>query len=342
MAAPGEKSSCVLEYHTSKSGVTVQRAFRAKYAKDPPTDKTTRAWYKQFTETGCLCKQKSSGSPLTAEDDVERVRASFLHSPKKSTATAAKELSMSKTTAWRVLHKRLVFKPYHIQMVQKLSDEDHRRRLDFCLRLQDLMSSDNHFLEKVQFSDEATFHVSGAVNRRSVRIWGSETPHAYVEHQRDSPKVKVFCAISSQKVYGPFFFAEETVTGTTYLDMLQNIPSFTFQQDGSPAHLHCEDRQYLNTVLPGRWIGRASGNDQPLLLWPPMSPDTTPCDIFLWGCVKDRVFVPPLPRDLADLKARFIAALKNIDAPMLTRVWQELECRIDVCRVTRGSQIEHL
>jgi hypothetical protein len=25
-----------------------------------------------------------------------------------------------------------------------------------------------------------------------------------------------------------------------------------------------------------------------------------------------------------------------------TRVWQELECRIDVCRVTRGSHIEHL
>jgi len=36
-----------------------------------------------------------NGCPLTAEDDVERVGASFLHSPKKSTATAAKELSMS-------------------------------------------------------------------------------------------------------------------------------------------------------------------------------------------------------------------------------------------------------
>jgi hypothetical protein len=33
MAAPVEKSFCVLEYHTSKSVITVQRAFRAKYAK---------------------------------------------------------------------------------------------------------------------------------------------------------------------------------------------------------------------------------------------------------------------------------------------------------------------
>ena len=45
---------CVLEYQTSKSVVTAQRAFRAKYAKEPPTDKIIRAWYKQFTETGCL------------------------------------------------------------------------------------------------------------------------------------------------------------------------------------------------------------------------------------------------------------------------------------------------
>jgi len=68
MAAPGEKSFCAFEYHTCKSVVTVQRAFRAKYAKDLPTDKTIRAWYKQFTENGCLCKQKSSGRPLAAEE----------------------------------------------------------------------------------------------------------------------------------------------------------------------------------------------------------------------------------------------------------------------------------
>jgi hypothetical protein len=160
----------------------------------------------------------------------------------------------------------------------------------------------------------------------------------------------VFSKISSQQVYGPFFFAEETVTGRTYLDMLQlwlvpqlqNLPTFIFQQYGSPARFHCEVRQYLNTVLPGHWIGRASGNDKPLLLRPSRSPDITPSDFFLWGYVKDRVFVPPLPRDLADLKARIIAAVKNTDAPMLTRVWQQLEFRVDVCRVTRGAHIEYL
>jgi hypothetical protein len=53
-------------------------------------------------------------------------------------------------------------------------------------------------------------------------------------------------------------------------------------------------------------------------------------------------YVPPLPCDLTDLKARIIAAVKNIDAPILTHVWQELEYFIDVCCVIRGAHIEHL
>ena len=89
MASSGEKSFCMLEYHTSKFVVTEQRAFRANYANDPPTDKTIRAQYKQITETGCLCKQKSSGRTLTAEyrsdvcHDTRRAQIEYLQLSKK-------------------------------------------------------------------------------------------------------------------------------------------------------------------------------------------------------------------------------------------------------------------
>jgi hypothetical protein len=58
--------------------------------------------------------------------------------------------------------------------------------------------------------------------------------------------------------------------------------------------------------------------------------------------VGGKQFVPPFPRDLALLWSRIIATVKSIDAPTLTRVWQEFEYRIDVCRVTRGAHMEHL
>jgi hypothetical protein len=42
-------------------------------------------------------------------------------------------------------------------------------------------------------------------------------------HVRDSPKVNVFCALGKERVYGPFFFMEMTITGIVYLDMLQQL-----------------------------------------------------------------------------------------------------------------------
>jgi hypothetical protein len=49
---------------------------------------------------------------------------------------------------------------------------------------------------------------------------------------------------------------------------------------------------------------------------------------------RDRVFIPPLPRDLTDLKARIIAALKNIDAPTLTCVCGKNLNVVSMCAVS--------
>ena len=98
----------------------------------------------------------------------------------------------------------------------------------------------------------------------------------------------------------------------------------------------------LNRVLQQRWIGRAAKGDNHLLPWPPRSPDLTPCDFFLWGFVKDSVYVPPLPMSLSELRDRITHALQTITADMLHRVWDEFDYRVDVCRVTQGAHTEGL
>ena len=78
------------------------------------------------------------------------------------------------------------------------------------------------------------------------------------------------------------------------------------------------------------------------MLWPPRSPDLTSYDFFLWRFVKDTVFVPPLPANLLDLRNLITAAVALVDRDMLTRVWNEMDYRIDVCRITKGGHFEHL
>jgi len=67
---------------------------------------------------------------------------------------------------------------------------------------------------------------------------------------------------------------------------------------------------------------------------PPHSPDTTSCDFFLWGYVKDRVYVPPLPANIPVPKIPISTAIETITADMLQTVWNKLDCRVDVCRIT--------
>jgi len=75
--------------------------------------------------------------------------------------------------------------------------------------------------------------------------------------------------------------------------------------------------------------------------WFPRSPDMTPCDFFLRGYVKERVFVPPLPADLDEVTNRITAAVKSVTENTLRRVWDEFGFRVDV-RAAGGGHIEHL
>ena len=72
------------------------------------------------------------------------------------------------------------------------------------------------------------------------------------------------------------------------------------------------------------------------------SPDTTPCDLFLRDYIKDQVYFPPLPASIPELKVRIRTAIETITADMLQTVWNELDYRVDVCRITKGAHIEHL
>jgi len=99
----------------------------------------------------------------------------------------------------------------------------------------------------------------------------------------------------------------------------EEVHGYMYQQDGAPPHLHKEVREYLNEHLPGRWVGRTAATDNTFCTWPPRSPDLTVRDFFLWGFVKDNVYVPRLPKTLPELRERINTAIGNVTQDMLER-----------------------
>ena len=120
------KIFCVCEFVKTESATAVRRAFRLTFNIQPPTRKSVCCWNHQFEQIGCLCKGKSSGRPRVSEENVRRIKESFERSPRKSNRRASRELGIPQPTVWRLLRRRLLFKPYRIQLVQALRPNDKR------------------------------------------------------------------------------------------------------------------------------------------------------------------------------------------------------------------------
>ncbi|PNF27171.1 hypothetical protein B7P43_G07842 [Cryptotermes secundus] len=97
-------------------------------------------------------------------------------------------------------------------------------------------------------------------------------------------------------------------------------------------HYAFQTSEKLHLILALDWMCCCKWGDNHLLPWPPRSPDLTPCDFFLWGFVKDNIYVPPLPTSIHELHDWITHALQAITADML-------HC-VDVCCVTQGAHIE--
>ena len=62
--------------------------------------------------------------------------------------------------------------------------------------------------------------------------------------------------------------------------------SYYFQQDGALGHRAKTVQSWLEKQFGGKFVKKD--------MWPPRWPDLNPCDIFLWGYLKDRVYAKRL------------------------------------------------
>jgi len=58
--------------------------------------------------------------------------------------------------------------PYKLHLVQKLSEDDFNRRIQFCDLIMEMINDNPLFHDNI-FSDEATFELTGNVNRHDCR-----------------------------------------------------------------------------------------------------------------------------------------------------------------------------
>ena len=119
----------------------------------------------KVVEPGSVGDLNRSGRPSVSDETADAVRKPFQRSLGKTTLRASNELRVPQSTVVKILYKRLKFYAYKVQIVQSLQPDDGPRRASFATEILHRTDEDNDYLKHVCFSDEATFHTSGIVNR---------------------------------------------------------------------------------------------------------------------------------------------------------------------------------
>ncbi|GBO06033.1 hypothetical protein AVEN_30615-1 [Araneus ventricosus] len=117
------------------------------------------------------------------------------------------------------------------------------------------------------FVTDHTTHVTVATTQAfgNTEVKPTET-HQYV---RCSPKVNVWCGLLYDRVVGPFFFSETSITGNIYQELLEMYVfpqiddleavtgnSIVVVQDGATADFSLTVIEALNKRFPNSWIGQ--------------------------------------------------------------------------------------
>lgn len=112
------------------------------------------------------------------------VLLSVVEDPHLSSAEIGENLNIGRSSVKRIL-KSNMFHPYHIQLYQKLLNRDFEPRQQFCEWVNLIINGNPDFFENVLFSDEATFHNNGHINKHNLHYYDRENPHFLrsIDHQ---------------------------------------------------------------------------------------------------------------------------------------------------------------
>ena len=73
--------------------------------------------------------------------------------------------------------------------------------------------------------------------------------------------------------------------------------------------------------------------------WAPYSPDCNPCDFFLWGYLKEKVY-QPLPLTMASLKRKIKTEFERIPELMVSKAVLSVKKRGELMVQVEGKQFE--
>lgn len=307
----------------------------------------------RLRDTGSLLPRAEGRGPQRDDRTLEaeeQILDCIQENPARSTRSIARHVGVSHTVVHRTLKEERL-RPYHIQRVQALEEQDCPPRREFSEWFL-LQSAHHDFVNKILVTDEACFTRDGVTNFHNMHTWSVLNPRQVVAtHSQRRFSVNVWAGILDDYIIGPYVLPAR-LTGSyyrTFLEeillptLLEDIPlgirhNMWFLHDGAPPHIGRRVRRFLDIRFPGRWIGRSGPRR-----WPARSPDLNPLDFYFWGHMKELVYAQQV-NNVDELTQRIFDAANTIreNVHVCERVRRNWVRRNEACVEVNGGHFEHL
>ncbi|KAJ8946864.1 hypothetical protein NQ318_006774 [Aromia moschata] len=188
----------------------VVRLFRDRHPDLPPLNQGTISKIEaQYREMGHVRKVPSKRQAVVDDDTKLNLLLALEENPITPARQLARDSNLNHKTVLKIL-KYEKKRPYKMQAVQELLEDDPDRRLEFCDLLMTCIDQNQLSLEWIVFSDEATFILNGQLNRQNCRYWAEENPHWMRElHTQRSQKTNVWAGIIQDGIIAEFKYDVE-------------------------------------------------------------------------------------------------------------------------------------
>lgn len=334
-----ERNFLVMKYLGGTAMARIIAQCQDRFGKSP-NEKTIRRFIQKLEAEGSLqdLNEGRSGRVVTQRTlvNIRRVANHFENNPRMSIRRSALILNMSPATLQRILRVDLNLFAYKHQTRLPLSDLARAKRLEFGV----------HFLEgllphlgNMWFTDESIFTLTGHLNKQNNRVWSGKgnNPHAAVDRVRFPQKVMIWAAMSTNGIrIVPI--RENIVTSASYIALLQQhfipllhqrglIEQAWIQQDGARPHTAIASLRFLMEHFQDRIVSHKIDRFNVGCEYPPYSPDLNPCDFFLWGYLKDRVYRDNF-QNLDELEDRIQREVDDLPGEMITNAINSMERRV--------------
>ena len=361
---PDQKLFVVLSKEKGIKTPQIQTEFNRKWPESTaPSRRTIFNLSRVLNKHKNLLDQRSvsSGGGKTVRiqeniDAVKEVLENEMHrTPDQPGSTCRRNpLQLSKSSFHRIIKKDLGWKPYKIVRRQKLTADNVLMRVQMGRYLSTKPMS---YFESLIVSDEAWFTLGGHVMNRQNNVLYSPPGNGaldqwFTEAKQSHEKVMVFCLLSGGgEKFGPFFLPKDkTVDSHAYKWLLAHkvIPLIKrqlgqdrfqqaiWQQDGAKAHQANIVMDWLDGIFGDRMLALKARQGY---FWSPSSPDMNPCDFFLWGVLKDKVY-QPMPVTMNDLKQKIEEVFNDIPKETVKKAVVSMRSRAAKLVAVEGKGFE--